>query len=136
MSLANLVSRVKADLQRETTWPFASRMWLSCIPKKVFHDFHPFWIVSSYTRGKSKMYLFQHKIDKIMDIQFNYNYQRKSMQEKEPIIVWCELKIPSLGITVGHHSASLIMLNNYPCDGIFNLHLTTIKDSYILVCCV
>ena len=32
------------------------------------------------------------------------------MQEKESImVVWCELKIPSLGITVRHHSASLMM---------------------------
>ena len=55
------------------------------------------------------------------------------MQEKESkMVVRCELKIPSLGITVGHHSASLVMPNSYPCDRIFNLHLTTIKDSYAL----
>ena len=31
------------------------------------------------------------------------------MQEKDSIMaVWCELKIPSLGITVRHHSASLM----------------------------
>ena len=24
---------------------------ISCIPDKVFHDFHPFWIFPSYTRG-------------------------------------------------------------------------------------
>ena len=35
-------------------------------------------------------------------------------------------------VTVQHHLASLVMLNNYPCDGIFNKHLSTIKDSYIL----
>ena len=28
--------------------------------------------------------------------------------------------------------ASLVMPNNYPRDGIFNQHLTTIKDSYSL----
>ena len=27
---------------------------------------------------------------------------------------------------------SLVMPNSYPGDGIFNQHLTTIKDSYIL----
>ena len=55
------------------------------------------------------------------------------MQEKESImIVRSELKIPSLGIIVRHHSASLVMPNSYPRDGIFNPHLTTIKDSYIL----
>ena len=49
------------------------------------------------------------------------------MQEKESImVVWCKLKIPSLGITVHYHSASLVMLNSYPCDRIFSLHLTTI----------
>ena len=45
------------------------------------------------------------------------------MQEKESIMVLrsvrCQLKIPSL-----------VMLNSYPRDGIFNQHLTIIKDSY------
>ena len=36
-------------------------------------------------------------------------------------------------ITVRHHSASLMMPNSYPCDGIFNQHLTTIIDSHILL---
>ena len=55
------------------------------------------------------------------------------MQEKESIMaVRCELKILSLGVTVRHHSASLVMPNSYPPDGIFNPHLTTIKDSYDL----
>ena len=54
------------------------------------------------------------------------------MQEKESIIVArCELKILSLRITV-RHSASLVMPNSYPRDGIFNSHLSTIKDSYSL----
>ena len=36
------------------------------------------------------------------------------MQEKESImVVWCKLKVPSLRITVRHHSASLAMLNSY-----------------------
>ena len=35
-------------------------------------------------------------------------------------------------VTVRHHSASLVMRNSYPRDGIFNQHLTVIKDSYIL----
>ena len=61
------------------------------------------------------------------------NCRRKSMQEKESVmVVQCELKIPTLGITVRHHSASLVMPNSYPRDGIFNPHLTTIKDSYII----
>ena len=54
------------------------------------------------------------------------------MQEKESIMaVRCKLKIPSLWITVWHHSASLVMPNSYPRDGIFNPHLTSMKDSYI-----
>ena len=53
------------------------------------------------------------------------------MQEKDSIMaVRCELKIPSLRITVLHHSASLVMPNSYPREGIFNPHLKTIKDSY------
>ena len=53
------------------------------------------------------------------------------MQEKEPIMVvlW-ELKVPSLRITVRHHSASLAMLNSYRRDRIFNPQLTAIKNSY------
>ena len=56
------------------------------------------------------------------------------MQEKESMVVWCELKIPSLRITVRHHSASLAMPNSYPRDRIFNPHLTAIKDSYNKMC--
>ena len=53
------------------------------------------------------------------------------MQEKESLmVVRFELKIPSLGITVRNHSASLVIPNSYPRDGIFNPNLTTIKDSY------
>ena len=55
------------------------------------------------------------------------------MQETESIMaVWCKLKILSLRITVQLHSASLMMPNSYPRDGIFNPHLTTIKASYSL----
>ena len=55
------------------------------------------------------------------------------MQEKDSIMVFrCELKIQSLGISVRNHLASLVMPNSYPRDGIFNQHLTTIKDSYSL----
>ena len=54
------------------------------------------------------------------------------MQEKESVIViWCELKILSLRITVQHHLASLMMQNSYFHDGIFKTNLTTSKDSYI-----
>ena len=57
-----------------------------------------------------------------------------SMQKKESImVVRCELKIPSLGMTIRHHEASLVMPNSYPRDRTFNRHLTTIKDSYILM---
>ena len=36
-------------------------------------------------------------------------------------------------ITVLRHSTSLVLPNSFPRDGIFNQHLTTIKDSYILI---
>ena len=56
------------------------------------------------------------------------------MQEKEPLmVVRCELKILSLEINVWHHSASLVMRNSYFHDGICNSHLTTIKDSNLIV---
>ena len=35
-------------------------------------------------------------------------------------------------VTVRHQSANLVMPNSYPRDGIFNQHLTAIKDFYIL----
>ena len=53
------------------------------------------------------------------------------MQEKESImVVWCKSKVPSLRITVRHHSASLAILNRYRRDKIFNPQLTVIKNSY------
>ena len=53
------------------------------------------------------------------------------MQEKESImVVRGDLKILSLGITVQHFSASLVMSHSYPRDGIFNPNYTAIKDSY------
>ena len=55
------------------------------------------------------------------------------MPEKESVmVVRFELKIFSLVITVQHHSASLVMPNSYPRDGILNQNLKTIKDSYSL----
>ena len=42
------------------------------------------------------------------------------MQETESImVVWCKLKILSLGLTVQHHSASSMMQNAYLRGGIF-----------------
>ena len=56
----------------------------------------------------------------------------KSMQEKESIMVLrCKLKIPSL-VTIRHHSASLVMPNSYPHNGIINQHLTTIAEIFFL----
>ena len=83
------------------------------------------------------MYLFQHKIYKITHIQalIQSLKEEPTMQEKESIMVLrCELKIPvtpeicwpSLGIC-------LVMPNSNPRDGVFNPHLTTIKDSYSLL---
>ena len=41
------------------------------------------------------------------------------MQEKESImVVRYDLKIPSFGIAVRYHSASLVMPNSYPRDGL------------------
>ena len=58
------------------------------------------------------------------------------MQEKESIngLFGANWKFPSLRITVRHLSASLVMSNSHPSDGIFSRHLTAIKDSYIPVC--
>ena len=60
-----------------------------------------------------------------------FNCRRKCMQEKESImVVWCKLRVPSLRITVRHHSASLAMLNSYRRDRSFNPQLTGIQNSY------
>ena len=65
-----------------------------------------------------------------------WNCRRKSMQEKESImVVWCKLKVPSLRITVRHRSASLAMLNSYHRDRIFNPQLTAIKILIIKKMC-
>ena len=51
------------------------------------------------------------------------------MQEKVSIIgVWCGYKNPSLGITIRHHSASLVMPISR--DGFFYPHYTPMKDTY------
>ena len=55
-------------------------------------------------------------------------------EEESVMVVPCELKIPSLGITVRRHSASLVMPNSCPRDGIFNPQITTITDPYIYLC--
>ena len=34
-------------------------------------------------------------------------------------------------VTVRHHEARWVMPNSYSRDGIFNRHLTTIKDAYL-----
>ena len=49
----------------------------------------------------------------------------------ETITVVSGLKIPSQEKTFG--ITRLVMPNSYPSDRIFNLYLTTIKDSYIFV---
>ena len=55
------------------------------------------------------------------------------MQEKK-IHNGCLMQIENsvTRVTVRHHSASLVMPNSYPGDGIFNPYLTTVKDFYIL----
>ena len=55
------------------------------------------------------------------------------MQEKVSIMgVWCGLKNLSLGITVRHHSASLVMPISDPRDRFFYPHHTPMKDTYYL----
>ena len=50
------------------------------------------------------------------------------MQEKLPImVVWCKFKVPSLRITVRHHSASLAMLNSYRRDRVFKRSSQSLK---------
>ena len=54
------------------------------------------------------------------------------MQEKESImLVRCELKIPSLGITVRHHEANRLMPNSYPHDRIMVNFAITERNIYL-----
>ena len=63
-------------------------------------------------------------------------YFKRGEQEKESIIrVRVGLKHPSLGITVCHHSASLVMTNGDPLDRCFYPTHTLMIDSYILTPC-
>ena len=58
-------------------------------------------------------------------------------QEKDSIIrVRVGKKNPSLGITVCHHSASLVMPNGDPRDGCFYPTLTLMMDSFIVYCAI
>ena len=55
-------------------------------------------------------------------------------QDKESIIrVRVGWKNPSLGMTVCHHSASLVLRNGDPLDGFFYPTLTLMIDSYNLL---
>ena len=65
-------------------------------------------------------------------MQLSKEEYEKWKKKESIMVVWWELKIPSLRITVRHHSASLTMPNSYSRDRIFSPHLTAIKDSYIL----
>ena len=104
----------------------------------VLNNFHAFSYIKNFPKKKIPYLM---SLKKYWDVSGNETFiffglnakfcQRKSMPEKESImVVRCELKIPSLGITVGHHSASLVMPNSYPGDRIFNQHLSQPLYSY------
>ena len=78
--------------------------------------------------GTSRAYF---KINKYSNTKINKN----SGEQKKRIHYSCEGRIeknPSLGITVCHHSASLVMPNGDPRDGFFYPTLTLMIDSYNL----
>ena len=60
-------------------------------------------------------------------------YAKKKKKKKKRIHNGSSVQMENSGtrVTVRHHSVSLVIPNSYPRDGIFNQHLTTIKDSYI-----
>ena len=55
-------------------------------------------------------------------------YARKRIHDSSSV----QIENSVTRVTVRHHSANLVMPNSYPCDGISNQHLTTVKDSYII----
>ena len=72
-----------------------------------------------------------HKIDKWIHIQAKMQLSKEEYARKRThngCLV--QLKVPSLRITVRHHSASLAMLNSYCRDRIVSPQLTAIKNSY------
>ena len=56
----------------------------------------------------------------------NEEYARKRIHNGSSV----QIENSVTRVTVWHHLASLVMPNSFPRDGIFNQHLTTIKDSY------
>ena len=64
---------------------------------------------------------------------YNMKYSFICEQEKQSIIRMRQgYKNPSLGITVCHHSASLVMPNDDPRDNFFYPTHTLMMNSYIL----
>ena len=58
--------------------------------------------------------------------EFSFALMQQLSRVGEFSFALMQMKLPSLGITVRHHSTSLVMPNSYPRDGIFNPNLTTI----------
>ena len=62
-------------------------------------------------------------------MQLSNEYARKGIHNGSLV----QIENSVTRVTAQHHSASLVMPNSYPRDGIFNQHLKTIKDSYIAI---
>ena len=67
-----------------------------------------------------------HKLTNIYS-SLNAIVEERVCKKQFIMVVWCNLKVPSLRITVRHYSARLAMLNSYRRDRILNLQLIAIK---------
>ena len=88
---------------------------------------------------RKKCSYFRLKLIKQHIFKPNCDCRKKSVQEKKFVmVVRFELKIPSLRIIVWHHLASLVMLDGYPRDGIFNPNCMSfiLIVFYWLGCCI
>ena len=74
-----------------------------------------------------KQHIFKSKCNNLLSKE---EYARKRIHNCSSVLI--ENSVTR--VTVRIHPASLVMPNSYPRDGIFNQHLTTIKDSYIVTC--
>ena len=86
-----------------------------------------------YVKMTSACGILSQRIYRLLEDYYKLIKKTNGEQEKESIIcVRVGLKNMTLGITVCHHSAGLMMPNNDPRDRFFYPSLTLMMDSYNL----
>ena len=88
------------------------------------HDVRLSWIGAKPNISCTKMYLFQHEINE-NNAYPSLNTIAKEEYARKRIYNGCLVRIEN-SVTLDNCSVS----QGFPCDGIFNPHLTTVEDSY------